>query len=351
MLTARGKRGRQLLWKTIVEQNLIRQPLMVQPWQPYRLRHRQTAIDHVEDDLQHGGDDAAAARRASRQERLSILEHNGGSHGRERPLPWPRRVGFASGKPVGIGRAGLGGKIVELIVEQKPGSVGDEAHAIAEIERGRVGDGIAVPVNHGEMGCVVALARGQAAGADVGGGPRMLGINALAQLRGIGLGQQPLERRVDARGIAEEGGAVRIGEFHGLDREMQSQRFIRCEIVIAFEDVEHLDQDHAAGGGRGHGDDVIAAIAAAQRRALDGRIGSEILRRHHATGAAHGSGDLFSDRTLIEGARPLARNGGKGVCKIALHQRVAGGKKLAVGTAENLRGRRPARKPRACLRQ
>src|SRR5260370_12035812 len=87
MLTARGKRGRQLLWKTIVEQNLIRQPLMVQPWQPYRLRHRQTAIDHVEDDLQHGGGDAAAAPRASRQERLSILEPNGRSPGRQRSPP------------------------------------------------------------------------------------------------------------------------------------------------------------------------------------------------------------------------------------------------------------------------
>ena len=54
-------------------------------------------------------------------------------------LPGPGRVGVEADQPVGVRRARLGGEIVELVVEQHAGAVGDQADAIAEIERVGVG--------------------------------------------------------------------------------------------------------------------------------------------------------------------------------------------------------------------
>ena len=82
-----------------------------------------------------------------------------GRHRRQRPLAGPGRIGVAADQPVGVGRAGLGGEIVELVVEQDAGAFGDEADAIAEIERVGVGDRVAEAVDDGEMRGVVALAQ------------------------------------------------------------------------------------------------------------------------------------------------------------------------------------------------
>ena len=49
----------------------------------------------------------------------------------------------------------------------------------------------------------------------------------------------------------------------------------------AFKDIEEFDDMHAARGRRRHRDDVVAAIRAAYRLALDGAVGFQIARRHH----------------------------------------------------------------------
>ena len=69
---------------------------------------------------------------------------NGRRHRRKRPLARSGRVGVAADQAEGVGRAGLGGEIVELVVEQDAGAVGDEADAVAEIQRVGVGDRVAV---------------------------------------------------------------------------------------------------------------------------------------------------------------------------------------------------------------
>ena len=80
-------------------------------------------------------------------------------HRRERALARARRVGVAADQAVGVGHAGLGGEIVELVVEQDAGAFGDQAEAVAEIERVGVGDGVALAVHHRIMRGVVAFAR------------------------------------------------------------------------------------------------------------------------------------------------------------------------------------------------
>ena len=63
--------------------------------------------------------------------------------------------------------------------------------------------------------------------------------------------------------------------------------------IVAFQDVEHLDQVHAAGGGRRHRDDVVAAIACRAPAARSiGAIILQIVVGHDAAGGAHRGGDL-----------------------------------------------------------
>ena len=47
-------------------------------------------------------------------------------------LPGAGRVGVDADQAEGVRRAGLGGEIVEFVVEQHAGAVGDQAEAVAE---------------------------------------------------------------------------------------------------------------------------------------------------------------------------------------------------------------------------
>ena len=152
-------------------------------------------------------------------------------------------------------------------------------------------------------------------------------------------------------GIAEKQRAVGISALHRLDQQMKLLRLIGMRQIVAFENVEHLDQFDAARGRRRHRDDVVAAIGAAHRRALDGAVTVEIVGRHYAAGGLHGGGDFVRDRPLVEGARALARDRLERVGEIALDQAVAGGHRTAVGLEEDFRRRRPARQPRPLVRQ
>ena len=73
-------------------------------------------------------------------------------------LPGPGALASIAEQPVGVRRIRLGGEIVELVVEQDAGAVGDEADAVAEIERVGVGDRVAEAVDDGEMRRVAAFA-------------------------------------------------------------------------------------------------------------------------------------------------------------------------------------------------
>ena len=198
---------------------------------------------------------------------------------------------------------------------------------------------------------VVALARRGAAPEQVARRPRLRGVDARPQLGGVGFRYQARQRNVDARGIAEERRAVGIGELHRLDHEMHAARIVGRKIRIAFEDVEDLDQDRAAGRRRRHRHDVVAAIAAAQRLPVDRLIGLEIVRRHQAAGGAHGGHDFLRDRALVEGPRSVAGDGGERVGEVALQQGRAGAERPAVVLEENLGRGRPALQARFRARQ
>ena len=59
-------------------------------------------------------------------------------------LPPPGAFASPPTRPIGVRRAGLGGEVVELVVEQDAGAFRDQAEAVAEIQRVGVGDRVAV---------------------------------------------------------------------------------------------------------------------------------------------------------------------------------------------------------------
>ena len=128
--------------------------------------------------------------------------------------------------------------------------------------------------------------------------------------------------------------------------------FILLRQIVAFEDVEHLDQRDAAGGGRRHRDDVIAAISPAHRLALDRAIVFQIVRRHHAAGRLHRGGELFRDRAFVKRARSVF--GDRSItCRRgpAAPARSPVAEHAAVGFQKNLGRGRPARQPRPVSQQ
>ncbi len=74
--------------------------------------------------------------------------------------------------------------------------------------------------------------------------------------------------------------------------EMQRRRIARLERE-ALQHVEHLDQQHAAGGRRRHRDDVVAAVACRAAPGARPRGSScRSSRGHQPAGGAHRGGDL-----------------------------------------------------------
>src|SRR5262249_20670443 len=88
--------------------------------------------------------------------------------------------------------------------------------------------------------------------------------------------------------------------------------------LVSFENVEHFDQDYAAGRGRRHRHDAISAIAAERRLTFDGLVALEIFARHDAARRANRAGELLSDRAAIECARSLAGDGRERIGEVAL---------------------------------
>ncbi len=267
------ERRQRVVSKAALDPHFIRQPLMVQTGCIDRGGDVHAIIEHIDDHLEHRGDDAAAAGRARHQNRLVVLQHNGRRHRGQRPFAGAGQIGLEPDEAIGIGGAGGSREIVEFVVEQHAGAVRDQADAIAEIQRIGVADRIAQAINHRKMRGVrafVRLPRRQR----IGPWRRVIEVDAGALLRRVILRDQGRNRRIDKSGIAEIARAIGISALHRLDHDMQRRRgaLLHLPHRKTFEDVQGLHQHHAAGGRLRHRDDVIAAIEAAHGAADHGLI-------------------------------------------------------------------------------
>ncbi|MNW11007.1 hypothetical protein D3C71_2083500 [compost metagenome] len=77
---------------------------------------------------------------------------------------------------------------------------------------------------------------------------------------------------------------------------------------VAFENVEDFADDHATGGWRRRGDDVIAAVVALDRLQFAHGVALEICLGKHAAFLRARLDDLVGDRALVEGVGSLLGN-------------------------------------------
>jgi hypothetical protein len=151
--------------------------------------------------------------------------------------------------------------------------------------------------------------------------------------------------RRDTRRVAEKFRPVEIATLHRLDQKMRARRVVHLAELVTLEDVEHLEQHDAPGRRRRHRENVVTAIAAADRRVFDRLVAGKIGARHDAARRLHGAGDVGGDGAVIERGGSVAGDVVERVGKIALDQRIAWRQHAAVGFEKDLRRGRPLREP------
>ena len=305
-----------------------------------RFLHVHAVVDDVEQGLQHGRDDAAAAGRAEHHHQLAALADDGRAHRAERPLAGRDRVRFALHQAVAVRHAELGGEVVHLVVEQHAGARRGDLGAEPVVQGVGHGDGVALAIDDRVVRRVAALVRRQA-GLQVVRDPGAGRIDGGTDFRGVGLVEQALDRVLHEVGIAERVVAVEVGMAHRLDLYVHRGRRVKAPFAerIALEDVEHLAQDHAARARRRRRDDLQAAVVALDRGQLAAAVLVEVRLRDDSLAGPAGSDDRLGHRPGVEAGDTGFGDLLQGRGEIALHQAVAGGPGLALVEKDRRRRR------------
>src|SRR5207249_2138068 len=143
-------------------------------------------------ELEDGGDDAGAARRAEREDWSAVLEHDGRGHARARALAARGRVRGAWDE-VEVG---------ELVVEQEPMARHDDAAPSDLLDREGVGDDVAKAVRDCEVRCGWHVERPWVTGRN--GDRKCGGANERPALGGVSVREQALYWHVDEVRVAQE---------------------------------------------------------------------------------------------------------------------------------------------------
>ena len=173
-----------------------------------------------------------------------------------------------------------------------------------------------------------------------GGGRKPAGRVSVAE----GLG---LSHKGAAEGLGDEvdldGGAVShrphvVGGYirHGLAEDVDDAVAGMGE-VVAGEDVEDLEQDDAAGGRRRRGEDVVAAVAAGEGRAVLDLVGGQVGRGDQSPALLNGCGELGGHVPAVERCR-VGCDALECARELGLNETVAGFQEVAVALKETARG-------------
>ena len=91
----------------------------------------------------------------------------------------------------------------------------------------------------------------------------------------------------------------------------------------AFENIQHLQDVHAARTRRRHRHDFVAAVAAAHRLSLGRLVGRERLGVDQTTPRLHRIDDLLGNRPVIESIRPIIGDQFERIRKVSLNKKIA----------------------------
>ena len=188
-------------------------------------RQRHAEVEPVDEDLQDGRDDRRAARRADREQRLAVVEHDRRAHRAARAL--------AALDPVRV-RQRVEVEVRQLVVQQEAAARDDDAGAAGRLDRERVRDDVAPAVGGGDVrrrpgarrgrGRLAAACRRRCTGTDRRARPgssRPSRSISARRVAGEPVGEQPRQRDVEVRRVGEVRAAVGERVARGLDEAVQ----------------------------------------------------------------------------------------------------------------------------------
>ena len=240
----------------------------------------------------------------------------------------------------------VGGKmpVGHPVVEQHAGIAGNKRRAPAALDALQLADGVPLPVGDDETGSILLFVAGAAArrrgggydGAAGAGGlvsPRIAGcyglgglfpVNAGGPTAGVFRRQHPLQRNIYIVGVSDIGFAVGKGQLLGLHHQMYGLRRTEphCRQIVVADDVQFLQQNMAAGIGRGFIDDMPPVFGS------DGFLPArpavvQIGHRQQAALAFAETDDGFADGAAIKGVPPLLGDDRQSAGQVGLAQDVA----------------------------
>ena len=106
----------------------------------------------------------------------------------------------------------------------------------------------------------------------------------------------------------------------------------------ALQNIQHLHQVGTAGGGRRHGHDLVAPVAATHRFALYHPVAAQVVQGHGAAVPGHFGSDFLGDLTFVERLGPVLGDQAQRMRQVFLHQPLARAQRSAVFPEDGLGG-------------
>ena len=262
-------------------------------------------VRHVEQRLEHAGEDGRATRRAERGDHASVAQQQRRRHRRQHAFAGRDLVGAPADHPVEVRLPRTGAEVVHLVVEQEAGA--RHHHAVAEAAVERVGerDRAACAVDDREVRGLRAVLeagphRRQRRGQDA---------HLRRPSRDVGgIDERRRGHRHEVR-VAEVLGAVGEHALHHLGEQVQISRGVvpesgeRRRQRLAH--AEQLRECDAAGARRRRGDDGLPAPHEAQRFAPRRPVTGEVGGADEPAAAAHLGDDQVGGATAVEAVGPV----------------------------------------------
>ena len=141
----------------LLQLDLVGHPLIMEARRIHRLLNVQSVIHYAHQHIGNGSNDGGPAFCAEHQEELAVFQHDGGRHGRQRPLAGTDGIRRPLDQSKHVGHAWLRGEIVHFIVKQEAQAFGGDMRAEAIVQRGRDRHGIAFGIDNRIVRGVVRL--------------------------------------------------------------------------------------------------------------------------------------------------------------------------------------------------
>ena len=276
-------------------------------------------VDDFGNDLHHGGNDADAAGGAQHSEGLAILQQEGGRHTGQGHLSAGHRVG----------RGGIHGEVIHVVVEQKAGAFGHHAGAEHPVDGPGDSHQIALVIRNGEVGGGGTLVLPRIAAGDLLGTRR---IYTAHQFLGVCLAEQTFHGHLDKVGVAHILGPVGIAQLEYLREQVQVFGAVDLHggDIKVLQHVEDLADVHTAGRGRRRGNDLIPPIGGSHRGQHTDVELLQIGVGHDAAGLLYLPDDTVGNVTLVKSIPAALGDFVQRVGKIGIADLAAHGIGLAV---------------------